>query len=219
MANKKLSSFLTIFTFLMLLGLVWYFWDDSYILNLLKNNSTEAQVTYFIYVVASVVLISLPLIPLMPFVLAAFGPGQSIFITASGVFFGAMICFLISRKAGQTLVERIVGRENFDKYQNIANISSFKNFLLLRLISNNYFDIVSYIGGLSEVKLFSYVVATLISTIFWISLSFYALDKSAQFGANFTVLVLGSMYLLIGFVAAFFLKKIIASKVEKSTED
>lgn len=204
----------------------WFLFDSEDISSVILQNYSLGLFIYTAYIVSSVVFVTFPMIPLLPFILSVYGLDAAILFTFLGVNIGAYISFFISRKFGRDFVMDKIGKNDYEKYDQIASISSFFHFLTLRLIANNYFDIVSYIGGLSKISQKDFLISTAISSLIWISISFKILDSSLSQGKEITLVALGLFYAAIGLVAIFLVgrffvlvrksKKEVPSKIQSS---
>jgi len=96
---------------------------------------------------------------------AVFGSLSTIVIGEVGGCIGALICFLIARKGGRTLVIKMIGRKGLEFADNWFKRHGFYAVLLARLIPFIPIDAISYGAGLTAMNLKSFFVATAIGML------------------------------------------------------
>ena len=73
--------------------------------------------------------------------------------TAVGTLFGFWIVFLLSRRFGRTLIEKIIKKESLNKFDHLAEAKGSTIFFLIFLIPGLPDDIVGYIAGLTKIPI------------------------------------------------------------------
>ncbi len=206
------SKLLGIIIFMIATGLLLSSKGNPVVTRYIQENMLMGAIVYFLFMIISVIFIALPVIPLWPLAIITYGLVPAILLTILGVNIGAFISFTIGRVWGKDLVIKLVGKKTFKKLEGTFRLDRPLNFFLVRLFSNNAYDLVSYLAGLSKLKAYSYVIITLIVSTFWISVIFIILN--AVINVN---LFLVSIAVLITYVLAiginwFYLKFITRSK-------
>ena len=96
---------------------------------------------------------------------AVFGSLSTIVIGEIGGCIGALVCFLIARKGGRTLVIKMICRKGLEFADNWFKRHGFYAVLLARLIPFIPIDAISYGAGLTAMNLKSFFVATAIGML------------------------------------------------------
>jgi len=119
---------------------------------------------YFVLVVASVVLLPLSSLPLLPFATKMFGVLQTALLSAAGWWIGCLIAFQIAR-LGRRYLERVTSMEALDRIEaNIPDDVGFGGIVVLRMILP--VDVVSFaLGLLKRLRFRTYAVASLIGIL------------------------------------------------------
>ncbi len=144
---------------------------------LMKANPAVGLLIYFTYMVVSSVVIPLPVSPLWPVALYIYGFWAGLVVTVAGTTLGAGIAFWLARKYGKPFVKSMVGNKLFSELSHLIEIKSVKALVLVRLLGNNYFDLISYIVGLSKIPFLYYILTTFIISCIWIGIFFVAIQK------------------------------------------
>jgi uncharacterized membrane protein YdjX (TVP38/TMEM64 family) len=104
--------------------------------------------------------------PLPAFLIAGangivFGVGWGILISWLGGMVGAMVSFWLARWLGREFVDRITrGKASLEKVNAMSSKHGFKMIFVTRLLPFISFDIISYLAGLSRMKMGSFLLAT-----------------------------------------------------------
>src|SRR3989344_4865835 len=163
----------------------------------IQSQGDRGMIIYAIYTTVSVMILSLPLIPLWPMVFNAYGLVNSILLTLLGVSVGAVINFHLARRFGRPFIVKFIGEEDVEKVEEVIHIDRFSTFLLLRLIANNYFDAVSYLSG------------TVLASIVWISVSFLTISGILGTADNsYSLVILAVLYYVIAILGLGYLNKL-----------
>lgn len=119
---------------------------------------------YFIVVTASVVLLPLSSLPLLPFATQMFGVVMTALLSAAGWWIGCLIAFQIAR-LGRRYLERITSMEALDRIEaKIPDDVGFGGIVVLRMILP--VDAVSFaLGLLKQLRFRTYAVASLIGIL------------------------------------------------------
>jgi uncharacterized membrane protein YdjX (TVP38/TMEM64 family) len=94
----------------------------------------------------------------------AFGAAMGTVYTMIGATLGAILSFLLARKLGKRVTEK-QWKGKFKKIQNQLEKNGFYYVLFLRFIPVLNFDLISYIAGVSSVRLTAFFFGTVIGII------------------------------------------------------
>ncbi len=82
-----------------------------------------------------------------------------------GASAGAILAFLVARRAGRSTVERLLAGRRFERFDRAIGGSGFSAVLFTRLVPLVPFNVVNYLWGLSSVRTRDYVLATVVGMI------------------------------------------------------
>jgi len=122
---------------------------------------------------------------------AVFGSLPAIVIGEVGGCIGALVCFLIARKGGRTLVIKMIGRKGLEFADNWFKRHGFYAVLLARLIPFIPIDAISYGAGLTAMSLKSFFVATAIGMLPRVIFYSYI----GEFAANNVIVEIEKIYI------------------------
>jgi len=122
---------------------------------------------------------------------AVFGSLPAIVIGEVGGCIGALVCFLIARKGGRTLVIKMIGRKGLEFADNWFKRYGFYAVLLARLIPFIPIDAISYGAGLTAMNLKSFLVATAIGMLPRVIFYSYI----GEFAANNVIVEIEKIYI------------------------
>ena len=199
---------------LIFIGLVQHVYllisDD--IVAFIQAKSGLSIVIYTLYTSISVMILSLPLIPLWPIIYDSYGFGPSVVATFIGVMVGGMINFYLTRKYGRPFILKRISEKDMDKLERITQIDKLRTFIFIRLIANNYFDAVSYLSGLSKIRFSFYFIGTLVASLIWVPVSFLAISQANHLSEKFSLIILGILYFAIALLGLGVLNKYLRKK-------
>lgn len=100
----------------------------------------------------------------------------------------SFICFFtnfwIARRWGRELVEKLVGKRAMHSVDKVSEEYGIVALFFLRVFQGGMNDIISYVGGLTDMKFRSYIITSIVGLIpgalLWYVISLYAHD-SLQF--------------------------------------
>lgn len=122
---------------------------------------------------------------------AVFGSLPAIVIGEVGGCIGALVCFLIARKGGRTLVIKMIGRKGLEFADNWFKRHGFYAVLLARLIPFIPIDAISYGAGLTAMNLKGFFAATAIGML--PRVIFYS--YMGEFAANNVIVEIEKIYI------------------------
>lgn len=135
----------------------------------------------------------------------AFGAVMGTVYTIIGATLGAIVSFLAARKLGKNLANK-EWKGNAKKVQTQMEKNGFQYVLLLRLIPIINFDLISYLAGVSKVRLSAFTLGTLLGII--PGTFAYNFLGSSLVGGNLTLIATAIIvFLLIMFIPILIRKK------------
>ncbi|HEY5600745.1 MAG TPA: VTT domain-containing protein, partial [Patescibacteria group bacterium] len=102
-----------------------------------------------------------------PFLIAGFylfGKTAVIYIYLTAIL-GSTLNFLIAKKWGRPLVEKLAGKESLEKVDKTANEYGLLALFMIRLFLVGLADIISYAYGLTGIKYFTFILISSIAMI------------------------------------------------------
>jgi uncharacterized membrane protein YdjX (TVP38/TMEM64 family) len=162
--NKKRIKTISGIIFVVILFVIISYISNNY-LDSIKNLFSDDYASMFIYlilVILEIILAPLTLIPVIPLASSIWGNFSTFILTLIGWVIGSLIVFLISRKIGLPLFEKITSKEEIEKIRNfVPQKNLFLGVIIIRIFLP--FDIFSYgISLFTRIKLRDYILATLI---------------------------------------------------------
>lgn len=130
----------------------------------LIRNNLVGMVFYFFFVVLAIVIAPLGAFPFHPIAANVWGVLPAFLLIWSGVCFGAFIAFVLSRRYGVKLIRKFISIERIHEIEKkIPKENVVLSVVISRLILP--VEVGSYFFGLfSRIKLFPYMVATIVGT-------------------------------------------------------
>lgn len=135
------------------LGLWQWQWDSAPLVAWIQQHQVPGVVIYVVAVAASVVLLPLSSLPLLPFAAQLYGIWLTALLSAAGWWVGALIAFQVAR-LGRRYLQRFVSLQAVDRLERrIPDDVGFGGIVVLRMILP--VDIVSFALGLLKELRFS----------------------------------------------------------------
>ncbi len=141
----------------------------------------------------------------------AFGVLWGTVYTIIGATLGAIVSFLVAKKFGKNITQKKTSNVRVQKIQSQMEVNGFFYVLLLRLIPLFNFDLISYLAGLSKVKLSHFVLATVIGII--PGTFAYNFLGSSFVGDNKSVIIFAVVVFILISVLPLILSKKVRSKL------
>ena len=173
------------------LGAWQYEWDMSWFEYWIEQHAVLGAGIYFVLVAASVVLLPLSSLPLLPLATRSFGVVTTALLSAAGWWAGCLIAFQIAR-LGRSYLERFTSLEVIDRLEGrVPEDVGFGGIVVLRMILP--VDVVSFaLGLLKRMRFRTYAVASLLGIL---PFSFVWSYAGGQLGAGrfmtFALIVIG----------------------------
>mgnify|MGYP001576375059 FL=1 len=122
-------------------------------------------VSYIFVVILSTAIPPFVAVPLELAAPSKFGLPLAFIYTLFGNIIGAVIGFLIARKYGWVVIERLFHEHHVAKAKKIAEKYTFWKITWTRMLLVSLFDVLSWAAGLTAISLPMFMVSTLISNI------------------------------------------------------
>ncbi|OGG07166.1 hypothetical protein A2872_04015 [Candidatus Gottesmanbacteria bacterium RIFCSPHIGHO2_01_FULL_42_12] len=149
----------------------------SGVIGFLKENTILGALIYVVYATLSVVIITLPIVPLWPVSLFIYPFWIAFILSLFGQVLGSSINFMLARKFGGPFVSKMMGRKLFSEIEHFIHIDNPRTFFLIRLLGSNYFDPISYIAGLSKMPYKTFFVITTLTSSLWLGGMLYLINR------------------------------------------
>ncbi|NLP49739.1 TVP38/TMEM64 family protein [Bacillus sp. RO1] len=137
----------------------------------------------------------------------AFGAFGGTVYTIIGATLGAIVSFLVAKKFGKRMIKNQTSNVRVQKIQSQMEENGFFYVLLLRLIPLFNFDLISYLAGLSKVKLSHFILATVIGIIPG-TFAYNFLGSSFVGDNKFVIFIAVIVFVLISVLPLIFSKKV-----------
>lgn len=139
-------------------------WDTSTLEAWMEQHKEAGGVAYFVAVTASVVLLPLSSLPLLPLAVRLYGVVPTAALSAAGWWTGALIAFGLAR-LGRRYLERVTSLDAVDRLaQRIPPDIGFGGIVVLRVILP--VDVVSFaLGLLKHLRFSTYAIASLVGIV------------------------------------------------------
>lgn len=166
-------------------------WDMSGLEGWIVQHPVLGAVIYLVALVASVVLLPMSSLPLLPLATRCFGVPMTALLSAAGWWIGCLIAFQIAR-LGRGYLERVTSMAAVDRIEaKIPDDVGFGGIVVLRMILP--VDLVSFaLGLLKQLRFRTYATASLLGIL---PFSFVWSYAGGQLGAgqflSFALIVIG----------------------------
>jgi len=166
--NKKIVGGFLGILFIVLLFIFASYLAREYeenITSIVSDNSTLGMLYYVIITAVAVVVAPVSTLPLIPIASVAWGWFIAGALSILGWVLGSQIAFLLARRYGKPLVQKMVSLERLERYEKrLPEKNIFWTVVLLRMVVP--VDVLSYAVGLfSEMKSRTYFLATILGVI------------------------------------------------------
>ncbi len=146
-----------------------------------------------------------------------FGAAKGLCFSFLGCFIGTLISFTLSRTLGRGFVRIFIPDDKFDKYSTYLNSDRAKLIcFIIYLLPGIPKDVVSYIAGVTEIKMPAFLILSLIGRI--PGMAGCVLIGSSLENANYKLAIIIAIVAVIIIGAAFIFKKQIGEFIEKKKE-
>lgn len=126
----------------------------------------------FVEIIGYIITVSLatiiPPFTVVPLELVApgrYGLLPAFIYTIIGNVFGALVAFLLARKYGWSLLEKLFKEKDLEKARGVAKNYGFWKITWIRFVFASFFDVLSYACGLTKISTGKFMLSTIISNI------------------------------------------------------
>lgn len=195
--HKKKIEVITLIVIFVIFIFLLSFLDIDQIGEIIKNWGFWGQLVYVLFLILSVIISPLISIPLWLTAYAAYGFWWAAILTYIGNLIGGMCAFFIARKYGRPIIKKFAGSKSLEKIDKFTDVVGWKTFFVLRLLTNNYFDYVSYAAGVSNMNSRLYFVITAITSFIWSIFVFFIIQGTYNITKIYTLVVLVVLFLVL----------------------
>ncbi len=222
------KNWLILLIILIVSGLFIYSYSSEGIIYSISNSDSQSVVdfvnsfgvfSYFVFVVIVILEVILAPIPALALYIAGgalFGAFFGGILTIIGNVIGAFIAFWLARRLGRKFVERKVDvnlRKKFDKFSQKYGVFSL---FLLRVNPLTTSDLFSYLSGLTNMKVRTFLIGT---TLGLIPMIFAHTYFGETFVKNYPILYSVLLWISIAYLLIFVYLIWLSIKKNKSNQD
>lgn len=151
---------------------------------------------------------------------ALFGSVFGIIALTLGVFFGTTAAFFVARYLGSSWIKGLIKGKG-EKYYNQLSDNGFFILLPIRLIGLPPYGIIDFICGLSRMRYFDFVAATIIGTMPSIIIQVVLADRLAIYTSQFVWNSPQTWFdpVLLGLVGSFVIMIVVTGKIVKKKQN
>lgn len=153
---------------------------------------------YFALTAVAVVLAPVSILPLLPVAVSLWGEVWAIVLSVAGWTVGSAIAFLIARRWGRPIVQKIVSLKKIDEFEGlVAGKHLFLTVVVLRMVVP--VDVLSYALGIfsKNISFFHYTLATFVGVIPFAVFFAYAAGLPVSY--QIVALVLAFFFAVFGY--------------------
>lgn len=168
----KLMAFLFIIIGLPLIIIIFYrdiFFNTKSLRHLLTSFSNNKFEAFIVLILTQITQIIISIIPGQPIQIAAsytFGFWGGLLITLTGAILGTIVTYMLASFLGRSAMRIIFGKDKINEYsKKLNNRKSYLIIFILYLIPGIPKDSVSYIAGISEIKLRPFIYLSTLGRI------------------------------------------------------
>lgn len=122
-------------------------------------------ISYIITVSLATIIPPFMAVPIELVAPSRYGLFPAFVYTLLGNVLGALVAFLLARKYGWNLLEKLFEEKDVEKARSVAKNYSFWRITWIRFVFSNFFDVLSYACGLTEISTGKFVLSSVISNI------------------------------------------------------
>lgn len=151
---------------------------------------------------------------------ALFGPIWGTVALTLGTFCGTTAAFFTARYVGRSWIEGLVKGRGQDLYKKLSD-NGFFILLPMRLIGFPPYGIIDFICGLSKMRYFDFITATMLGAIPWVILQVLLADRVTKYTGQFDFKEPGTWFdpVLMGLLAAFVVMIVVTGKIVKHKQN
>ena len=211
--------------FIVLFTIIFIFWKPLF--QIFKNPQQMKRLVAGYGIIAPLIFIGLQILQVVVFIIPGevpqiaggylFGTWYGILYSLIGIAVGSTINFLLARWLGIPFVKLVLKEEQMEKIKGLATSSRSQIivFIIFLIPGLPIKDIMSYIVGLSPMKLYVFLIVSMLGRLPGIIGS--ALMGSAAASENWTLLIIVFAVATALFLTGYFLKEKILKIIKNKT--
>ncbi len=151
-----------------------------------------------IFIITASISNILPSVAALPFWLVGvslFGFSGYFYILISNTL-GAIVNYFIAKKFGRKIITKLAGTDGLREVDKLAEFTSGKTLLYLRLVGGALSDYISYTAGLMKINLYIYIITTILGSLPMMLLAFFIINESLKKGIIAATGLIGIFYII-----------------------
>lgn len=172
----------------------WLFEIGDRVKEELPKYGILAPVVYALFYALQIVIAPIPGAPLAYTAGYLFGPVVASIFSMLGILLGSAIAFLLARRLGWPLIEKITPPSWIERWRNLAAVNSSITWFLLMLAPTA--DVFYFIAGLTTLSFRRFILLVFIGRLPGIILSSIVGANVETFGAQWIFILIGALLLI-----------------------
>lgn len=160
----------------------------------LKSYGPLAPIVYVALYALQIVIAPIPGAALAYAAGYVFGTVPAIFYSITGILIGSALGFLLARRFGMPLIEKMAPKSWIDRWSNLSQVNSSFTWFLLMLAPTA--DVFYFIAGLTRLSFRRFMLIVLLGRLPGIILSSWLGDNFDKYGAQWIFILIGAMLLI-----------------------
>lgn len=152
-----------------------------------------APLIYILLYAAQIVIAPIPGAALAYAAGFVFGPIAALY-SMTGILIGSALGFMLARRFGIPLIEKLAPRSWIDRWRNLSAVNSSFTWFLLMLAPTA--DVLYFIAGLTTLSFRRFMLIVLLGRLPGIILSTYLGDNFESFGLQWVFILIGAMMVI-----------------------
>lgn len=211
MKTKRLRVFLPTLLVILFLYVVSRSIPQEAAREFIKQAGAFGPLAYILFSFLTYVIAPLSGTPVMFAGYYAFG-NKVVFYGTLAAYLSFFVNFLIARKYGRPIIERLVGKDDIHKVDAMVKSYGLGTLFFLRIFQGAFHDFVSYAAGLTGMKFSSYIAVSTIAIIPGTFLWYYWTSKVST-PTEFTII---SLIFAAVFSSTYILATLLVKKFRKN---
>jgi|SRR5581483_1663217 uncharacterized membrane protein YdjX (TVP38/TMEM64 family) len=174
--------------------IAWLFEIGDKVKDELPKYGILAPVIYTLFYALQIVVAPIPGAPLAYTAGFLFGPVAASIYSMIGILLGGAIAFLLARRLGFPLIEKMAPKSWIERWQNLAAVNSSLTWFLLMLAPTA--DVFYFIAGLTKLSFRRFMLIVLLGRTPGIILSSIVGANVETFGAQWIFILIGVMLVI-----------------------
>ena len=150
---------------------------------------------------------------------ALFGPLWGTAALTLGTFCGTTAAFFTARYFGRSMIEGLLKGKGQDLYKKLSE-NGFFILLPMRLVGFPPYGIIDFICGLSKMRYFDFITATMLGAVPWVILQVLLADRVTKFTGQFDLKTPATWIdpVLMGLLVVFVTMIVVTGKIVKNKQ-